>query len=383
MKIRTQFTLYNIIMLITPIVMIGVISICFLIIFIMKYPVEELNISRASLLSPIVFAEAFGEFFKSNPGAMFYVFLWLFLCLLILALSSTIVTRFMTKSIEKPINDLARAAEDIRGGNLDFEVMGSNYDEIDNLCNNFDIMRKDLKRAALLEKSMKKERSMLLANISHDLKTPITSIKGYIEGIRDGIADTPEKMTRYLDTIYAKANTIDEAVSNLSMFSKLELSRLNFSFIEFDINSFLTDFFENYRLDFEKNGITLINNISDKTAVINADREKLSRVFSNLTDNAVKYRNGDNPVIEVTSKTHDGGIYVTIKDNGIGIEENELQNVFQSFYRVDDARTIKGSGLGLGIVKQIVEKHSGKIWLKSEGLNKGATAVVYLPLKEI
>lgn len=380
MKIRTQFTLYNIINLITPILLIGVISVCFLIIFIMKYPVEELDISRASLLSPVIFVQAFGDFFKNHPDAVLYVLLWFFLCLIVLIVSSTAVTGLMTKSIENPINDLARAADDIRGGNLDFEVMGSSYDEIDKLCNNFDIMRKDLKRAALLEKSMKAERSMLLANISHDLKTPVTSIKGYIEGIRDGIADTPEKMNKYLDTIYTKANSIDEMVSNLSMFSKLELSRLNFSFSELDINKLLNDFLENHKLDFEKDNITLINKISSDAAIVNADREKISRVFANLIDNAVKYRSGDNPVIEVKTEKNDGGIYITVTDNGIGIAENELQNVFEGFYRVDSSRTIKGSGLGLGIVKQIVEKHGGKIWLKSEGLGKGTTAAVYLPL---
>lgn len=380
MKIRTQFTLYNIINLITPILLIGVISVCFLIIFIMKYPVEELDISRASLLSPVIFVQAFGDFFKNHPDAVLYVLLWFFLCLIVLIVSSTAVTGLMTKSIENPINDLARAADDIRGGNLDFEVMGSSYDEIDKLCNNFDIMRKDLKRAALLEKSMKAERSMLLANISHDLKTPVTSIKGYIEGIRDGIADTPEKMNKYLDTIYTKANSIDEMVSNLSMFSKLELSRLNFSFSELDINKLLNDFLENHKLDFEKDNITLINKISSDAAIVNADREKISRVFANLTDNAVKYRSGNNPVIEVKTEKNDGGIYITVTDNGIGIAENELQNVFEGFYRVDSSRTIKGSGLGLGIVKQIVEKHGGKIWLKSEGLGKGTTAAVYLPL---
>lgn len=380
MKIKTQFTIYNIINLITPIIAIGVISICFLIIFIMKYPVEELNISRASLLSPIIFTQAFGDFFKNHPDAILYVFLWLFLCLLILVLSSTIITRLMTKSIEKPINDLARAADDIRGGNLDFEIMGSNYEEIDNLCNNFDIMRKELKRARNREAHMKSERSMLLANISHDLKTPVTSIKGYIEGIKDGIADTPEKMKRYLDTVYTKANVIDDLVNNLSTFSKLELSRLTFSFENLDLNKFLNDFFENYRLDLEKNHVKLINNIPPDSAVVKADREKIQRVFSNLADNAVKYRSEDNPELKIETSVDDGGIYVTVADNGIGINESKLKNVFESFYRIDSSRAIKGSGLGLGIVKQIVEKHGGKIWLKSEGLNKGTTAIVYLPL---
>ena len=255
MKIKSKFTLYNIIMLITPILLIGVISVCFLIIFILKFPVEELNITRASMLDPLVFSQALGEFFKGNPDAIGYVVLWLFLCVFLLVVSTTVATHFMTKSVEKPINDLARAADYIRDGNLNFEVMGSDYDEIDKLCTNFDTMRKELKMAQERESYMKKERSMLLANISHDLKTPVTSIKGYVEGIRDGIADTPEKMNRYLDTIYAKARVIDDMVNNLSMFSKLELSRMTFDFEEGDINVFLRGLVEDYRLDMEKNGV--------------------------------------------------------------------------------------------------------------------------------
>ena len=285
----------------------------------------------------------------------------------------------MTKSIEHSINDLARAADYIRADNLDFEVMGSEYDEIDTLCNNFDMMRKELKRARKREKYMKKERNMLLANISHDLKTPITSIKGYVEGIQDGIADTPEKMKRYLDTIHTKAEVIDDLVNNLSVFSKLELSRLIFEFKEGDINLFMRDFVDDYRLDLEKNGINLETDIPTDEVIVRMDYEKMSRVFSNLIDNAVKYRSEDNPTLSVSTMCSDGGVYVNISDNGIGIDENELKNVFDGFYRVDSSRSIKGSGLGLGIAKQIVEKHGGKIWLKSDGLGKGTTAVVFLP----
>ncbi len=379
MKIKNKFAVYNIMMLITPILLIGVISVCFLIIFILKFPVEELNIPRAALIDPKVFSEAVGEFFKGNPAALWYMLLWAAICALILVLSTTVMTRLMSKSIENPINELDRAADYIRGGNLNFEVMGSNYDEIDKLCNNFDTMRRELKKAQENEQCMKKERSMLLANISHDLKTPITSIKGYVEGIRDGVADTPEKMNRYLDTIHAKAEAIDDMVNNLSTFSKLELSRLTFNFETADINAFVNEFLEDYRLDFEKNNIKLINNISADIAYVKLDREKMSRVFVNLADNAVKYKREDNPSLEITTFTRDGGVYVYISDNGIGIEEKELQNVFDGFYRVDGSRSIKGSGLGLGIAKQIVEKHGGKIWLKSDGLGKGTTAVVYLP----
>ena len=220
---------------------------------------------------------------------------------------------------------------------------------------------------------------MLLANFSHDLKTPITSIMGYVEGIQDGIADTPEKMKRYLDTIHTKAEVIDDLVNNLSVFSKLELSRLIFEFKEGDINSFMRDFVDDYRLDLEKNGIKLETDIPIDEVIVRMDYEKISRVFSNLIDNAVKYRSEDNPTLSVSTMCSDGGVYVNISDNGIGIDENELKNVFDGFYRVDSSRSIKGSGLGLGIAKQIVEKHGGKIWLKSDGLGKGTTAVVFLP----
>ncbi len=168
-------------------------------------------------------------------------------------------------------------------------------------------------------------------------------------------------------------------VNNLSMFSKLELSRLTFSFQNGDINAFLRGFIDDCRLDFEKKGVSVTDNISEEKAVVKIDYEKMSRVFANIIDNAVKYGSESNPEIEINTFTRDGGVYVYISDNGIGIDENELKNVFEGFYRVDGSRSIKGSGLGLGIVKQIVEKHGGKVWLKSEGIGKGTTAVVYLP----
>ena len=381
MKLKQRFTISNLIMLITSIIMIGVISVCFLVIFIIKYPVEELQITRVSLLNPIMLGRAIGDFFQKNPGALCYVMIWILICLATLAVTITVVTRLLAISIQKPINDLTNAADNIRNGDLNFQVMGSEYDEIDSLCSSFDSMRKALKQAEEKEKFMKEERNMLLANLSHDLKTPITSIKGYIEGIRDGIADTPEKQRKYLDTIYAKAVIIDDMVNNLSMFSKLELSKLTFEFVKGDINLFLEDLLEDYRLDLEKNDISLNVNIENSPAIVKIDYEKMGRVFSNLIGNAIKYKKSGSGRLDVTSHSADGGVYITVADNGIGIKKEELKNVFESFYRVDTARNmnIKGSGLGLGITKQIVEKHGGKIWLRSEGIGQGTTALIYLP----
>lgn len=385
MKIKKQFTIYNMIMLITSIVSIGVISMCFLVIFVMKYPVEELQITRASLINPLILSRAIGDFFQKNPSALYWVFIWILLCVATLVITSTVITNLLSRSITKPISELTEATEKIRSGNLTFEVLGSSYDEIDKLCTDFDNMRLTLKRANEHERQMKTERSMLLANISHDLKTPITSIKGYIDGIRDGVADSPEKVNRYLDTIYSKAITIDDMVNNLSTFSRLELSKLQFNFETVDFIAFLKGFLDDYRLDFEKNNMALSTDFPNVEVKVKLDTEKMSRVIANIADNAIKYRNGESGSLSVEIGISAGNVYVNFSDSGIGIDEAEIKSVFDSFYRVDTARSmnIKGSGLGLGIAKQIVEKHGGRIWLRSQGQGHGTTAVISLPIAEM
>lgn len=385
MKLKQRFTLSNITILITSVGSAGVISVCFLIMFILKYPVEELYITRAELLNPAVLSRAIGDFFQNNPSALRYVIIWFVLVIGVFAVITTGVTGTLSGNIQNTLNDLTNAADNIRNGNLDIRVMESGYDEIDTLCRSFDSMRRALKTAEATEKRMHSERSMLLANLSHDLKTPVTSIKGYIEGIRDGIADTPEKQRKYLDTIYAKAVMIDEMVNNLSVFSKLELSKLKFEFAVGDFNEFVREIFDDYRLDLEKENMELKIETENTPVKVKLDYEKMRRVFSNIVSNSIKYKKDGKGVLEVHSHSGDGGIYITVTDDGIGISESELKNVFDEFYRVDTARTmnIQGSGLGLGIAKQIVENHGGKLWLKSGGVGKGTTAVIYLPAVKV
>ncbi len=371
-------------MFLAPVLMIGVVSVVFLIIFIMKFPVEELSLSRAALLNPVTLIRAFGQFFKNHPESISYVFLWLLICTVIIAVSTTVVTRLMVRSIERPIKSLTDSVESIKNGCLSFEVMGSDYDELNELCEGFDEMRRGLIAADEREADMKRERSLLIANISHDLKTPITAIKGYIDGINDGVADTPEKLKRYLDTIRRKADTIDNLVNNLSIFSKLELSRLEFSFAEGDLREPLRDVLEGCRLDLDSAGIRLEAELGDEPLIVRMDAEKLRRVFSNIIENSIKYRRPESEKLTVKARKSGGSVYVFIEDDGMGIEPAELNKVFDSFYRTDESRTsqIKGNGLGLGIALQIMRRHGGKLWLKSDGLGKGTTAILCLPSED-
>lgn len=382
MKIRQKFAFYNLILLLTPILLIGVLTVIFIVIFVMKFPVEQLYVSRTSLLNPVVLTSAIGKFFSSNPLAILYVVAWAAIGIAIGVMTTTVITRKMVTHLEQTISGLSDNMYTIRNGNLNFEVIGSEYDELNDMCEAFDSMRRALIASRAKEEELKRERNMLIANISHDLKTPITSIKGYIDGINDGIADTPEKMKKYLATIRLKAGVVEDLVSNLSMFAKLEVSELDFNMKQGDLRDLVFDILDGYRIDFENAGLTPEIDLGETELIVMADSEKLRRVFNNIIENSLKYRRGDSKKISVKCFADAGSAYAVIEDDGMGINPAELNKVFESFYRTDKSRTsqIKGNGLGLGIAKHITEKHGGKLWLRSEGENKGTTATICLPL---
>lgn len=382
MKLRRFFGLYNLIIVLVPLLFTGVVSVAFALIFVLRFPVEELYITRADLINPATLFSVMGKFFDSHPLAIGYIALWALLCIALTALTTTIVTKRMALIFEGSLNRLTKAAEKLRHGDLSFEIMGNECEEIDALCTAFENMRCELLRARAKEEYMNKERAMLIANISHDLKTPITAIRGYADAINDGIANTPEKMSEYLGVIKAKTTTIENLVSNLSMYSRLELSALEFSFELGEMNDLMYEICADYREPLIRYGISLLTDFCDYDTTVNIDFEKLRRVFINIFENAIKYRRPESSAIYVKTECESGGVFVHIKDDGIGLSADELEKVFDSFYRADSARTsnIKGNGLGLGIAKQITEKHKGKIWLKSDGKGKGTTVTVYIPL---
>jgi signal transduction histidine kinase len=384
MKIKQKFHLYNFILFAVPIAIIGIVSVLFLIIFIAKFPADELYISRASLINPSMLIQAIGSFFSHNPSAITYVAVYAFICISVCVVCGTLSTRRLADSLEKPVYRLRCDIDRIRNGELNFEVMGSEYEELNDLCEGFDSMRRALIMSREREKKLKHERDMLIANISHDIKTPITSIKGYIDGINDGVADTPEKLARYLGTIKQKAETIDSLVSNLSEFAKLEVDGPEFNMSVGDLRDLALDVLDSYRIDFERCSIELDADLGQIPLPVNIDGDKMRRVITNIIDNALKYRRKSSKTLIVRAFTDEGNAYLTICDDGIGIPQKEIKHVFDSFYRSDLSRSshIKGNGLGLSIAKQITERHHGRLWLRSDGTNKGTTVTICLPLAQ-
>ena len=287
----------------------------------------------------------------------------------ILIITSIYTTRETYKSVVKPVHKLNDAMQNISSGNLDFSIATEGKDEFSQLCNNFDEMRRRLKESTETKVHYDTENRELISNISHDLKTPITAIKGYVEGIMDGVADTPEKMEKYIKTIYNKANEMDRLINELTLYSKIDTNRIPYNFHRLNVNDYFNDCVEEIGLDLEAKNITLnYSNYVDSSVRIIADPEQLRRVISNIIGNSVKYMDKPDGSIEIRINDNVDSIQVEIEDNGKGIAQKDLPNIFDRFFRTDASRNSAqgGSGIGLSIVKKIIEDHGGYIWATSK-----------------
>lgn len=303
------------------------------------------------------------------------------LCLLILIATNGLLTYFVSKSIIKPINQLKKAAHFIKAGDLEHSITTAKNDEIGQLTQAFEEMRIQLKESHEIQKQYEDNRKELIAHISHDLKTPITSIKGYIEGIRDGVADTPEKRARYIQTIYTKAVDMDHLIDELFLFSKLDLGKIPFEFERIDIKDYLTDYFEELSFDLRKQNVDLHFQFAPQGHYhVLADREKFKRVLANIINNSLKYMDKDKKKLIISMQSTDENVEISIADNGPGIPQESIPFIFDQFYRAEASRNklTGGSGLGLSIAKMIIEEHNGVIKLEST-ITVGTKITIHLP----
>lgn len=270
-----------------------------------------------------------------------------------------------SRGIILPISRLKDAAMKIREGDLSGEISEEGEGEIRELGRTLELMRIKLKESVYLQQKYDDNRKFLVSSISHDLKTPVTSIKGYIEGIIDGVAKTPEKMEEYLETARSKAILVNAMIDDLLLYSKLDLNQLPYHFEKSDLTSYFEDCVADHKYECKKANLSLelINELKEPVKVL-IDRERLMRVVQNILDNAMTYAEKANGKIDIILRETRTSAIIEIKDNGKGIPENKLPFIFERFYQVDPSRK-SGSGLGLAIAKQIVEGHDGKIWAKS------------------
>lgn len=296
-----------------------------------------------------------------------------------------ILVAWLYQGILKPLNALRRATRQMQEGNLDYSLKENiSDDEIGQLCADFEEMRVHLKKEIEMRVQYEQDFRELISNISHDIKTPLTAIKGYAEGLIDGVADTPERREKYLRTIFAKASDMTTLVDELSFYTKIDTNNIPYHFEKVQVNDYFRDCIEDSSPELELVNVELSfeSDIAEETYVL-GDREQLRRVMNNLIGNAVKYRgNKEKGMIKVCLTQEDGLVRVGVTDNGIGISESALPYVFERFYRADTSRNSKqgGSGLGLAIARRIIEEHGGSIW--AEG-TEGEGTTISFTLKKI
>ena len=301
---------------------------------------------------------------------------------IILVFTALSVGLWIYRSIAVPLVKLKKATKNIKEGNMDFVLEVEGNDEFSQLCQDFEEMRKRLKESTEEKILMDKENKELISNISHDLKTPITAVKGYVEGIMDGVADTPEKMDRYVRTIYNKTNEMDHLINELTFYSKIDTNRIPYTFSKLNVEDYFSDCAEELGLEMETRGIELVYaNYVEKGVQVIADGEQIRRVIHNIVSNAIKYMEKPRGIIQLRVKDVGDFIQVEIEDNGKGIAAKDLPYIFDRFYRTDVSRNSSkgGSGIGLSIVKKIMEDHGGKVWATSR---LGIGTIMYFVLRK-
>lgn len=291
--------------------------------------------------------------------------------------------RYISKAVLNPLKSLMVSAENIASGNLDVPVVPNSKDELGQFCLTFDRMRVELKHSLEQQLQYDNARKQMIASISHDLRTPLASVKGYVEGIMDHPNMAPEKMEQYLSVIKNKTDNLDRLIDDLFQFSQLELGRLETKFEGLTCTQVFDDIFKQFILEFEGGTKKLQVPRELPDVRLNVDKGRIQQVLENLIENAKRYT-PEKGKIKIDVKVIENQLQVSISDNGFGIANEELNQIFEHFYRCEKSRSraYGGVGLGLPICKYIIEVHGGKIWAESDG-KTGSTFTFSLPINDV
>ncbi len=274
-----------------------------------------------------------------------------------------------TKDIVQPLRQLEQGSRRIAEGDLNFHLHSTVRNEVGSVIRSYEKMRSELQRSIGAQLALEENRKQLISNISHDLKSPLTSIKGYVEGIREGIANDPEKLNKYIDVIHSKTLDMDRMIDDLFLYSKLDLEQERFHFEEVSMEAFYRHTMDELYMEYESAGVRLTGDYdAEPDAVATMDAQKIKRIILNIVGNSMKFTDKMNPHIHVYFGKKADEWVVEVTDNGPGMEPGELERIFDRFYRGDANRNqnAAGTGLGLAIAKQIVAHHGGMIHARSE-----------------
>ena len=297
----------------------------------------------------------------------------------IILATNLILTRRMYKSIMDPLETLVDGVHEIGGGNLAFRIDYTAKDEFGAVCEDFNEMARQLQAMVDARLRDSESRKELVAGISHDLRTPLTSIKAYVEGLETGVAATPALKQKYLATIRQKAEDLEHIVSQLFLFSKLDLGEFPLDMEPLDIEKELAAFFAEAAPEYAARGLAVTFEGGAGGARVAADAVQLRNVLTNILENSLRYGHRAEKQVRASLSLEDESVQVALADNGPGVPQEALPRLFDVFYRADASRTSDGSGLGLAIAAKIVEGFGGSIRAEN-GPQGGLAVIISLPV---
>lgn len=300
------------------------------------------------------------------------------ICIAVLVIVSQIFTRKLVNHIMEPLDVLADGAERIRRNDLTQDIEYSGDAEFENVCHTFNEMRGAILAGQEKNRKYEKARTDMIAGISHDLRTPLTAIRGTIKGLLDGVAPTPERQKKFLETAYRRTGDMDILLNQLFYLSKLETGNMPLNLITIEISDFIGNYVKGKRELLENEPIEITADMKGITGYVSVDAEQLQRVFDNLLENSRKYGEVTPLKIGIALERIKEGFSICFSDNGVGVAEEKLPFLFDEFYRIDESRNKKeGNGLGLYIVKYLIEAMGGNVWAaNADGL------AVYMEIKD-
>lgn len=314
-----------------------------------------------------------GKAFAGIDHGMFETFIIAFIVggifiIAALLVCTQIFTRLMIRRIMKPVDELGAAAKRINDGNLDQPIIHANKDEFTEVCNTFNDMQVHLKEGIEQAEAYERARSEMISGISHDLRTPLTSVKGFIKGMLDGVAATPEKQRQYLEISYRKACDMEVLLQKLFFLSKLETGKMPFFKQDVAVAPWMEKYVAGKKIEGLNEDYTIALDIGGDVGRASIDPEQTRRVFDNIIENSKKYADAENLHIDISVSRDQDVVIFRIADNGKGIEDEKLEHVFEQFYRGDESRNSRnaGNGLGLYVCKYIVEEQGGRITASSD-----------------
>ncbi|MDP4144098.1 MAG: HAMP domain-containing sensor histidine kinase [Bacillota bacterium] len=292
-------------------------------------------------------------------------------------------TIYFNSRVLKLLKEISTSSKAIIAGNYNLEVVRTyekeiGENEVGDLTFSFELMRDELKQKQIREESLKKSQQELISCISHDLKTPISTIKAYSEALRDGIARTPKAQEDFVKIIIGKTDLLIDMINELLEYSNIQLKQLDINRQEVYFLEYFIPVMKEIEVFVRQNNMEFFYEIKTADMLINIDKRRITEVLYNIVENSMKYIAEKPGKITIEAERQGAYVLIKIKDNGIGISPDDIPYVFDKFYRAEKSRSssIPGSGLGLSICKYIVNEHGGEIYCKSrhgEGCEIGFT----------